>query len=120
MSRETTKSNKKKTNSSLSSEEKHSTIKAPSSRNSFSYRQILTYTSLIFLPILLSYVIYHDLVLQQNSKILFASTSLFATTNNNMAAANNDWKNAQSIYEFKAKDIDGNEVDFSKYKYFKY
>lgn len=36
-----------------------------------------------------------------------------------MAAADNSdnsWKNAKTIYEFKAKDIDGNQVDLSKYK----
>lgn len=27
-----------------------------------------------------------------------------------------DWKNAKSIYEFQAKDIDGNEVTLDKYK----
>jgi len=26
------------------------------------------------------------------------------------------WKNAESIYEFSAKDIDGNEVSLEKYK----
>lgn len=37
-----------------------------------------------------------------------------------MAAADNnnddDWKNAKTIYEFTAKDIDGKEIDLSKYK----
>jgi len=28
------------------------------------------------------------------------------------------WKNAKSIYEFRAKDIDGNEVSLEKYKGF--
>jgi len=27
-----------------------------------------------------------------------------------------DWKNAGSIYEFSAKDIDGNEVSMDKYR----
>ncbi|EEC19149.1 phospholipid-hydroperoxide glutathione peroxidase, putative, partial [Ixodes scapularis] len=33
--------------------------------------------------------------------------------------ANSDegWKNAKSIYEFTALDIDGNKVDFNKYRY---
>lgn len=33
--------------------------------------------------------------------------------------ANSDegWKNAKSIYEFSALDIDGNKVDFNKYRY---
>lgn len=28
-----------------------------------------------------------------------------------------DWKSAKSIYEFSAKDIDGNEVSLEKYRY---
>lgn len=28
----------------------------------------------------------------------------------------NDWRSAKSIYEFSAKDIDGNEVSLDKYK----
>jgi len=31
-------------------------------------------------------------------------------------ATSKDWKNAASIYEFSAKDIDGNEVSLDKYK----
>lgn len=27
-----------------------------------------------------------------------------------------DWKNAKSIYEFSAKDIDGNETSLEKYR----
>uniref|UniRef100_A0A8B9HF00 Glutathione peroxidase 4a n=1 Tax=Astyanax mexicanus TaxID=7994 RepID=A0A8B9HF00_ASTMX len=30
----------------------------------------------------------------------------------------NDWKSAKSIYEFSAKDIDGNEVSLEKYRGF--
>jgi hypothetical protein len=34
-----------------------------------------------------------------------------------MAAATDDaWQKANSIYDFQAKDIDGNNVDLSKYK----
>lgn len=33
-----------------------------------------------------------------------------------MASSDESWKNAKSIYEFKAKDIEGNEIDLSKYK----
>jgi len=33
-----------------------------------------------------------------------------------MAESDSNWQNAQSIYEFKAFDIDGKLVDFSKYK----
>jgi len=32
------------------------------------------------------------------------------------AAAEVDWKNAKSIYEFRAKDIDFNDVSLDKYK----
>lgn len=33
-----------------------------------------------------------------------------------MAAADESWKDASSIYDFAAVDIDGNEVSFDKYK----
>lgn len=33
-----------------------------------------------------------------------------------MAEAGDAWKNAQTMYEFKANDIDGNEVSLDKYK----
>ena len=33
-----------------------------------------------------------------------------------MAAADDSYKNAKSIYEFNAKDIDGNEISLDKYK----
>ncbi|KAG7319851.1 hypothetical protein KOW79_016994 [Hemibagrus wyckioides] len=35
-----------------------------------------------------------------------------------MCAQANDWKSAKSIYEFSAKDIDGNEVSLEKYRDF--
>ena len=31
-------------------------------------------------------------------------------------ASGESWKNAKTVYEFQAKDIDGNLVDLSKYK----
>ncbi|KAI4881709.1 hypothetical protein NFI96_031360 [Prochilodus magdalenae] len=34
-----------------------------------------------------------------------------------MCAQANDWKSAKSIYEFSAKDIDGNEVSLEKYRF---
>ena len=34
----------------------------------------------------------------------------------NMANSGETWKNAQNIYEFQVKDIDGNVVEMSKYK----
>ncbi|CAN8003469.1 unnamed protein product [Ixodes pacificus] len=33
-----------------------------------------------------------------------------------LANSDEDWKNAKSIYEFSALDIDGNKVDFNKYR----
>ena len=45
---------------------------------------------------------------------------LFQKEITTMATSDESWKNAQSIYEFKATDIDGNLVEMSKYKYFKY
>ncbi|KAF4117876.1 hypothetical protein G5714_002429 [Onychostoma macrolepis] len=33
-----------------------------------------------------------------------------------MCAQANDWQSAKSIYEFSAKDIDGNEVSLEKYR----
>ncbi|KAG7456726.1 hypothetical protein MATL_G00239010 [Megalops atlanticus] len=33
-----------------------------------------------------------------------------------MSAQAEDWRNAKTIYEFSAKDIDGNEVSLEKYR----
>lgn len=33
-----------------------------------------------------------------------------------MAAGNSDWKNAKTIYEFSAKDIDENDVKLERYR----
>jgi len=33
-----------------------------------------------------------------------------------MASSDKSWKNAKTLYEFKVKDIDGNEVDLKKYE----
>ncbi|CAN8014312.1 unnamed protein product [Ixodes persulcatus] len=46
--------------------------------------------------------------------LTFAAALLVA----GLAQANSDegWKNAKSIYEFTALDIDGNKVDFNKYR----
>ena len=48
----------------------------------------------------------------------FSTSSIVQSnpTDNNMAAADENWKHAKTIYEFSAKDIDGKEVDLSKYK----
>ena len=37
-------------------------------------------------------------------------------TTDEMAASNESWKNAKNVYEFEAKDIDGNVIQLSKYK----
>jgi hypothetical protein len=41
---------------------------------------------------------------------------LLKNTQKTMATAIDSWKNAKSIYEFEAKDIEGNVIDLSKYK----
>lgn len=53
------------------------------------------------------------------SPLVQAQFGLFerqASTNTMASASDDSWKTAQTIYEFKAKDIDGNLVDFSQYK----
>lgn len=52
-------------------------------------------------------------------KRVFASSAFIvrASLSTNMANADpKQWKNAKSIYEFSAKDIDGKEVSLEKYK----
>jgi hypothetical protein len=44
------------------------------------------------------------------------NTSKEVKKSDEMAEGGDNWKNAQSIYEFKASDINGNIVDLSKYK----
>jgi glutathione peroxidase-family protein len=41
---------------------------------------------------------------------------LSSCNSNTMAAEGDNWKNAASVYDFTAKDIDGNDVSLSKYK----
>jgi hypothetical protein len=55
----------------------------------------------------------------QTSVGLTAKRCFVLTTPLKMASASagkDDYKHAVSIYEFKAKDIDGNEVSMDKYK----
>nr|AIL94180.1 glutathione peroxidase [Brachionus koreanus] len=46
----------------------------------------------------------------------FFRSDFSTNTKSEMAEENNSWKQAKSIYEFSAKDIDGNLVELSKYK----
>lgn len=46
----------------------------------------------------------------------FIQRDFSSNTKFEMAQDNNAWKDAKSIYEFSAKDIDGKEVELSKYK----
>ncbi|KAI8773151.1 Glutathione peroxidase 1 [Biomphalaria glabrata] len=42
--------------------------------------------------------------------------SCSSSSSSTMATAEVNWKNAQSIYEFNALDIDGNKVSLDKYR----
>jgi len=47
---------------------------------------------------------------------LLGSTVLFSLVLQTMSAPTGSWQTAKSIYEFSAKDIDGNEVSLEKYR----
>jgi hypothetical protein len=50
--------------------------------------------------------------------ILNLKNSFTRLISNKMSNENQQgWKNAKNIYEFSAKDIDGNLVKFDKYRY---
>ena len=75
----------------------------------------------LFLPSLLILCIAIFVVLAFEPSILssWSVLNLFKrelSTKSEMAADNESWKNAKNIYEFQAKDIDGNLVDMAKYK----
>lgn len=106
--------------SSLKSKNNHSKSTCHK-RNSPKSRYVLI--SLVLIP-LIAYIGFQ--ILQSNhNAVLLTITSLFASgdsknpeTESKMAEASNneDWKNAKTIYEFTAKDIDGNLIEFNKYK----
>jgi len=47
---------------------------------------------------------------------LLGSTVLFSLVLQTLSAPTEPWQTAKSIYEFSAKDIDGNEVSLEKYR----
>lgn len=47
---------------------------------------------------------------------LSGSTVLFSLLLQTMSVPSESWQAAKSIYEFSAKDIDGNEVSLEKYR----
>jgi len=82
-------------------------------------------TSIIVLSFAYFILVFNSSISSTLEKALFStsssnqfvnSNSKEATVKEQMAEGGVDWKNAQSIYEFKAPDIDGNIVDLSKYK----
>jgi len=53
----------------------------------------------------------------QHRMNFFNSTQQASTTSSSTCAtADDDWRNKKSLYEFTAKDIDGNQVSFEKYR----
>ncbi|CDQ81940.1 unnamed protein product [Oncorhynchus mykiss] len=47
---------------------------------------------------------------------LLGSAVLFSVLLQTLSAPTEDWQTATSIYDFSAKDIDGNEVSLEKYR----
>lgn len=105
----------KKTHSSLSSQSKATNFH---NNNKIFRSRVFIFSALSLIPI--SYLVFQ--VLQQNPSFLSATTTrLFTSTSKEqtpeMATSNEvDWKNAKTIYEFSAKDIDGNQLDLNKFK----
>lgn len=106
----------KKTHSSLSSQSKATNFH--NNNNKIFHSRVFIFSALSLIPI--SYLVFQ--VLQQNPSFLSATTTrLFTSTSKEqtpeMATSNEvDWKNAKTIYEFSAKDIDGNQLDLNKFK----
>jgi hypothetical protein len=80
-----------------------------------------TISSLIVLSIgYLLFLVFNSSSISSNLVFPFTYFSTSSVVQNNpsdkMAAADENWKHAKTIYEFSAKDIDGKDVDLSKYK----
>lgn len=83
------------------------------------------FTSIIVLSFAYFIVVFNSSISSSLEKAFFSTSpvtqftkteSKETTVKDDMAEGGVDWKNAQSIYDFKAPDIDGNMVDLSKYK----
>jgi hypothetical protein len=62
------------------------------------------------------FLVFNSSSISSNLIFPFTYFSTSSIVTNKMAAADENWKHAKTIYEFSAKGIDGNEVDLSKYK----
>lgn len=109
----TSSSSSTKTESSFSSLNQKNNKQSLFSLNSF---KKFSFTSSIVL--LISYLVILALNNSTTSFLLpyFIQRDFSSNTKFEMAQENNAWKDAKSIYEFSAKDIDGNVVNLSKYK----
>jgi hypothetical protein len=89
----------------------------------FTFKSFLA--SIIVLSFAYLILVFNSSTSSSLEKALFSTSSSIQLNKNTpkevknsdeMAEGGDNWKNAHSIYEFKAPDIDGNIVDLSKYK----
>jgi len=89
----------------------------------FTFKSFLA--SIIVLSFAYLILVFNSSISSSLEKALFSTSSSIQSHKNTpkeakisdeMAEGGDNWKNAQSIYEFKAPDIDGKIVDLSKYK----
>ena len=87
--------------------------------NFFNFNLKLFFSSIIILSFAYLIIVFSKSISNSIERSFFFSAS--ANKNDikpekEMAEGGNDWKNAKTIYEFKAPDINGNMVDLEKYK----
>ena len=80
-------------------------------KSSYFYN-IKTILTISFIALLIAYLI---LVIYPTASSFNIFSSEYSTSVK-MATSDDSWKTAQSIYDFQAKDIDGNVVEMSRYK----
>ena len=97
--------------------------------SSFKFISFKFTISFSFIIICIAYFILAYYKSLSASSLIYNNKQLYSTNSNlnkredkennkNMASSSSDetWKNAKSIYEFSANDIDGNKIELSKYK----
>lgn len=118
--------NKNSTPSSSSTQNKSSFSSLNRQNNKPSFFSLTnSFKTFLFLSSLVIIIAYLIILALNNSTLntvlpFFIRRDSSTGTKFDMAQENNSWKDAKSIYEFSANDIDGNLVELSKYKYKKH
>lgn len=104
----------------LNIDNKLSSSKKP--KTNHNYFKLIIFSSIFILSLAYLIIVFNS----SSSTSTLLKSSLFSTTSflfspketskQDMAAESVEWKNAKTIYEFSALDIEGNNIDLSKYK----